>query len=289
MRRRTPLRTGRAAFTASGSSKPWLVGWREALRSAAGCAAGRPLVHSPTAEAVVSSLSVGWGVIVIVSGWAHLTTSARFRGRAPRPGIRPVIHDDRLEGTISCRGFPSPFGHRHSLLGHPVPAEGLGPPHGRLTGPDVRTSTGLPRSARTSCDRGGCPLYPGDDGAHPGLRIVLSRRLPLHGGTSLVPGSNTPPAEVPLDEASTRVQAIHPSGLPLTRHHPDGTTSGFGFPPSFAPRRPGAGQRTSRVGTGHRARTWNNALRHRPSLQSNVVHSWRATSRRTDRCDSLRP
>jgi hypothetical protein len=31
-----------------------------------------------------------------------------------------------------------------------------------------RTSTGLPRSARTSRDRGGYPLYPGDGGAHPG-------------------------------------------------------------------------------------------------------------------------
>jgi hypothetical protein len=30
-----------------------------------------------------------------------------------------------------------------------------------------RTLTGLPRSARTSCDRVGCPLYPGDNGAHP--------------------------------------------------------------------------------------------------------------------------
>jgi hypothetical protein len=29
--------------------------------------------------------------------------------------------------------FPSPFGCRHSLFGHPIPAEGLGPPHGRLT------------------------------------------------------------------------------------------------------------------------------------------------------------
>jgi hypothetical protein len=46
----------------------------------------------------------------------------------------------------------------------------------------IRTPTGLPRSARTSCDRGGCPLYPEDGGAPPGLRDVLSRRLPLHGG-----------------------------------------------------------------------------------------------------------
>jgi len=51
----------------------------------------------------------------------------------------------------------------------------------------ARTPTGLPRSARTSCDRGGCPLYPEDSGAPPGLRDVLSRRLPLHGGQSFDP------------------------------------------------------------------------------------------------------
>jgi hypothetical protein len=70
-----------------------------------------------------------------------------------------------------CPGFPSPFGHRHSLLGHPIPAGGLGLPHGRLTDlaqGRARTPTGLPRSAHTSCDRGGCPLNPEDGGAHPG-------------------------------------------------------------------------------------------------------------------------
>jgi hypothetical protein len=51
----------------------------------------------------------------------------------------------------------------------------------------VRTPTGLPRSARTSCDRGGRPLYPEDGGALPGLRDVLSRRLPLDGGQSFDP------------------------------------------------------------------------------------------------------
>ena len=58
-------------------------------------------------------------------------------------------------------------GHRHSLPGHPVPAGELGLPCGRLTGPccQGRTPTGLPRSARMSCGRGGCPLYPGDCGA----------------------------------------------------------------------------------------------------------------------------
>jgi len=85
-----------------------------------------------------------------------------------------------------------------------MPAEELGPPHGRLTGHAPRTrrtSTGLPRSARTSCDRGGCPLYRGDDGAHPGLMIVLSRRLPL------------PPRPAPRPCPS-----IPSTGVCLTRH-----------------------------------------------------------------------
>jgi len=99
------------------------------------------------------------------------------------------------------RGFLLPFGHRRSLLGHPIPAEGLGPPHGRLTGHVDRTSTGLPRSARTSNDREGCPLYPGDDGAHPGQRTVLSRRLPHLNGTSLHPAPT-----------------LHLTGLHITRH-----------------------------------------------------------------------
>jgi hypothetical protein len=48
--------------------------------------------------------------------------------------------------------------------------------------PKGRTPTGLPRSACTSYDRGGCPLYHEDGGAHPGLGDVPSRRLPLYGG-----------------------------------------------------------------------------------------------------------
>jgi len=68
-------------------------------------------------------LSVGSGVIVIFVFVAHLTTSAPFRAgpRGPACG--------RLSGTAGwrrqpwCLGFPLSFDHRHSLLGHPVPAE----------------------------------------------------------------------------------------------------------------------------------------------------------------------
>jgi hypothetical protein len=81
-----------------------------------------------------SNLSVGAGVTVIFAVWARLTASARFRVRAPGPVSVRLLRDDQPENWSSSRGFPLPFGHRHSLLGHPVPAEELSPPHGRPTG-----------------------------------------------------------------------------------------------------------------------------------------------------------
>ena len=74
-----------------------------------------------------SNLSVGSGVVVIVSSLAHLTSSARLRARAPGPV------SGRLCGTTAWRGrpsrpdFPSPFGCRPSLLGHPAARRGIRP------------------------------------------------------------------------------------------------------------------------------------------------------------------
>src|SRR5947209_5580730 len=74
----------------------------------------------------------------------------------------PASYPPRSAGGLIRRGgFLLPFGHRRSLLGHPIPAEGLGPPHGRLTEPRVRTPNGVTRSAHTSSDREGRPLTPG--------------------------------------------------------------------------------------------------------------------------------
>jgi hypothetical protein len=50
------------------------------------------------------------------------------------------------------------------------------------------------------------------------------------------PRYNIPSNEVPLHEASTRVQAIHPSGLPLACS-PRMERAPLGFPPSFEPHR----------------------------------------------------
>jgi hypothetical protein len=84
-----------------------------------------------------------------------------------------------------------------------------------------------------------------------------------------------------LDEASTRVHAIHPSGLPLARRRPGGTGRHFGFPSGFAPRRPRAERRTPRWGQAneHEPRTTRSTSH--PLILQSVVHSQRATSRRT--------
>ena len=107
-----------------------------------------------------------------------------------------------------------PFGHRLSLLGHPVTRRGIGPSSRSAYRPNGRTSTGFPRSARTSCDRGGRPLYPGDDGAHPDRW-----RLPA-GVCRFAAARPCTPLQLPslrglrLTRESTRVPPIRPSGLP---------------------------------------------------------------------------
>jgi hypothetical protein len=84
--------------------------------------------------AVVSSLSVGWGVVVILSSGSPDHVSV-LSGGATWARIRPVLRDDRAEGAIILSGFPLRFRCRRWLLGHPVPARELGFPHGWLTGP----------------------------------------------------------------------------------------------------------------------------------------------------------
>jgi hypothetical protein len=120
-----------------------------------------------TTRAAVSSLSIGWRLIGVVFWWAHLTTSAPFQARAPGPVSGQLCATTSWRDWSCSRGFLSPFGCQRWLLGHPVPARELGSPYGRLTGSLAGPQTGFPCFARTSCDRGECPLYSGDNGAHP--------------------------------------------------------------------------------------------------------------------------
>jgi hypothetical protein len=139
--------------------------------------------------------------------------------------------------------------------------------------PCVRTLTGLPRSTRTRCGRGGCLLYPGDGGAHP-ADLKSST-----GACRFSTASPYTPLEQPISEAadnetSTEVHAIHPPGLALTcsprmERGPSGLNPELRTPPLPATH--------VRAGTGHRALARNYATDiSRPSCLR--VRSQRATS-----------
>ncbi len=142
-----------------------------------------------TTVAVASNLSVGSGVFVIFFSLAHLTTSARFRARAPGPVSGRLCGTAAWRRRQSCPGFPLPFGCRHSLLGHPIPAGELGLPHGRLTG-----SAGPRRGYRVSHARAasgvGAPSTPGTTVlTRPGR--LPGRHPPLPSGQSLNPATTS--------------------------------------------------------------------------------------------------
>jgi len=171
--RRGPLRTTACGFHRTGlkQAHPARPAGRHPSRE------GRPLVRSPPGRRLTCPRVLTLTDVVVR---VHLTTSAPFRVRA-YARIRPVIQDGRRRPGHHVLVSRCLSGHRHSLPGHPVPARELGLPCGRLTGPcyQGRTLTGLPRSARMSCGRGGCPLYPGDCGARTAGRSspAAARRL----------------------------------------------------------------------------------------------------------------
>ena len=140
-------------------------------------------------------------------------TSACFRSRAPGPVSGQLYGQHRLEDRSRAAAFLLPFGRRHWLLGRPVPARGLGSPHGRLTGgtqaappdPDgvstFRTHeirpgrvSSLPRGRRCSPRPSGRPQSPS----------AASQRL-----APSTPVPHTDPG-CQIDEASTRIQGHSP-------------------------------------------------------------------------------
>ena len=142
------------------------MGRRRAIRSTSSGSSAGPFT---TTVVAASNLSVGSGVIVIFSCWAHLTASARFRVRALASRVRPVMRNGRLKGPAITFRFPVVFR---------LPAfASRSSDSRRRVGPSSRSAyrtsppgprRGLPRFARTSYDRGGCLLCPEDSGALPG-------------------------------------------------------------------------------------------------------------------------
>ena len=139
-------------------------------RQSTACQSRTPSGPFTAPAGTAPNLSVGSNLVAIVS----LTGSpdprqpafaaghpARYPASYPRtPGRRA-----RTSSPVSC--CLSTTGIRFS--GHPVPARGTGPSSRSADRPPEggRTPSGFPRSALTSYDRVGCPLYPGDQRCSP--------------------------------------------------------------------------------------------------------------------------
>jgi hypothetical protein len=199
-------------------------------------------------------LSSGSAVTSSFSPQTHLTASARNW----RPAVQaqyPASYPPRsVGGLISRDGFLLPFGRRRSLLGHPSPARELSSPHGRPTNPPTeRVGPGrgfrVPH-ARAAIGVGalstkGTTVLALTGVAHRPAPGASQRRVPA-------PRHNLHRCAAPLDEPSTRVQAIRPSDLPLARRHrmdrqPLRLSPELRTPRSLATH--------VGAGTGHRART----------------------------------
>jgi hypothetical protein len=211
---RASLGTGHAPFNASGSSKPVSVWWRRrrTIRSRASRSVSSVGPFAATLV-VASNLSAGSGVVVIFFSLAHLTASAPFRAGPPGSVSGQLSETTRLEGLAIASRFPvvfrlPAFASRSSDSRQGV---GLSLRSAYRTRDRARTRTGLPRSARTSYDRGGSPLYPEDGGARPGQVVSLTGACRFTAASPYTPPSH-PIERGSLHEASTGVQAIDPSG-----------------------------------------------------------------------------
>ena len=218
------------------------------------------------------------------SSQTHLTTSARFRARALQARY-PASSPRRPAGGLALlsrlpAAFPPPAFASRSSCSRP----GIERPSRSADRPEGWTQTGFPRFARTRHDRGGRPLYPGDDGAHPRPATLTGLHPAHHSGTSLHPATTIHQCAAPLDEPSTRVQAIHPSDLPLARD-PGWNARPWAFPRASHP----AITRSARRGGDRSSSTDLESTLYgiRPNLQPRVIYSMRATSRRTRRTSSL--
>jgi len=155
------------------------------------------------------------------------------------PGIRPVIHDPPAGGLASASRFPAAFRPPAFASRSSDTRRGVGPSSRsayRTTGSDPDGVT----TFRTHEQRPGwAPSDPGDGGAltdrgdyRPGIcRFAAASPCapPYFPSTGLL-----------LNEASTRVHTIRPSGLPLACGRPDGTGRPWALASGFAPRRPRA-------------------------------------------------
>lgn len=144
-------------------------------------------------------------------------------GPATGADIRPVITDNRRRGRPCRLRFLSPFGHRPSLLGHPVPAGNSALLTVGLPG-IAWTMTGFPRSTHSRHDRIGRPLYPETKlCSHDRSDLSGRRSPPLPTARSCHPGQHPISRSCPLRGIIKGSLSFARPVFPSSVDPPDGT------------------------------------------------------------------
>ena len=189
------------------------------------------------------------------------------------------MREDRRRSRPSCPGFLLRFRCRPSLLDHPIPAEGLGLPHGRLTDSEEPDRDGVPAFRTHELRPGWVPSVPRgrrcssrSEARSQPAPAALPRLVPS-------PRHDVPPCEALLHEASIkglRSSPVRASPRPRPR---GGTGGASAFPPEL--RTPPSPAAHVRGGDRPSSTDLELPLNSHPSISNPVVHSMRATSRRT--------
>ena len=106
---------------------------------------------------------------------AHVSA---LSGPAARAGIRPVPRDGRLGAAAFLPRVPSPFGHRHPLVGHPVPPRDSAPLTIGLPGLMDPDPDGVSTFRACETRPGWAPPIPRGQRCSRNRRWVSGRRLP---------------------------------------------------------------------------------------------------------------
>jgi hypothetical protein len=147
-----------------------------------------------------------------------------------------------LEQRPQRPGFLLPFGHRHSLLGHPVPARDFSSPYGRPTGVrhyGQRTGPGRGSHVPHAQDPAGvgCPLYPGDNGVLTVVVVSATVACRISAALSLSAHHRIPTRAVQVTRHHRGFPCSHPMPSLLLACRPWTVQGPLGFPASSAPSR----------------------------------------------------